>query len=304
MTPEIAANVTVLNEPLACWMVDDSSTIEVSAIDRFLDILATAEIPGTGEQVQVAIENQYGTADPDHFGRLVGWYMPETGAQMGVLIAEGFEPQLVKAVQDGQIIRPRHGLWLIEASGFLVGDTPVVTYTVKAFSLPRSEWLDRTRAFNRGAGAGTTSRSRAEDQARAAALFEHLATTSAGWLGDALRRSAHKTGYYRWIIDHGSGINVPLFVGVDRISVGSAYLKGSRDDATLEALSEANTLTSTDPEPDTRYLRGVWWDLNRTVGRATIPWPDDLGASIEAAYAEIRSAVEAHQAALLAASSR
>jgi hypothetical protein len=92
MTPGIATNISVLNEPLACWMVEDASTIEVNLLDKYLDILATAELPGSGEQVQVAIENQYGTADADHFGRLVGWYMPETGAQMGVLIAEDFDP--------------------------------------------------------------------------------------------------------------------------------------------------------------------------------------------------------------------
>ena len=37
--------------------------------------------------------------------------MPETGAQMGVLIAEDFDPQLLKAVTDGLILRPDHGVW-------------------------------------------------------------------------------------------------------------------------------------------------------------------------------------------------
>jgi hypothetical protein len=121
MTPDIAANIGVLNEPLSCWMVEDSSTMEVNRLDRSLDILASAELPGTGEQIQVAIENQYGTADPDHFGRLVGWYMPESGAQMGVLIAEDFEPQLIKALTDAQVVRPDYGVWLVEATGFIIG---------------------------------------------------------------------------------------------------------------------------------------------------------------------------------------
>jgi hypothetical protein len=92
MSPGIAADVSVLNEPLASWMIEDDSTTEVNLLDRYLDILATAELPRSGEQAQVAIENQYGTADADHFGRLVGWYIPETGAQMGVLISEDFDP--------------------------------------------------------------------------------------------------------------------------------------------------------------------------------------------------------------------
>jgi len=68
-------------------------------------------VPGAGE-VQVAIENQYGIADPDHFDRLVGWYMPETGAEMGALIPEDFEPQLIRSVREGRIIRPLHGWWI------------------------------------------------------------------------------------------------------------------------------------------------------------------------------------------------
>ena len=110
-------------------MDPDQSQMEINLLDRYLDVLAAAELPITGEQVPVAIENQYGTADPDHFGRLVGWYMPETGAPMGVLIAENFDPQLIKAVSDGLIVRPEHGIWLVEACGYLIHGQPVITYS-------------------------------------------------------------------------------------------------------------------------------------------------------------------------------
>jgi hypothetical protein len=62
--------------------------------------------------------------------------MPDSGAQMGVLVAEEFEPQLVKAITDGMVVRPEHGVWLVEATGFIVGGTPIVTYTLRASSLP------------------------------------------------------------------------------------------------------------------------------------------------------------------------
>jgi hypothetical protein len=47
---------------------------------------------------------------------------------MGVLVAEDFEPQLIKSIADGQIARPEHGARLAEATSSIVGPTPVVTW--------------------------------------------------------------------------------------------------------------------------------------------------------------------------------
>jgi hypothetical protein len=309
MTPAIAANIGVLNEPLSCWMVEDSSTMEVNLLDRSLDILALAELPGTGEQIQVAIENQYGTADPDHFGRLVGWYMPESGAQMGVLVAEDFEPQLIKALTDAQIVRPDHGVWLVEATGFIIGSTPLVTYTVRASSLPRAERLVRERGFAKGRP-GAAGRSNAEAQAeaerKAAALFGHIAQTNSGWLAPSLKKSRTTTGFYRWIIDNGLTCHVELFVGVDRVSVGSCYLKGSFDEMTLDALMAANQEIEVDPSPARRYQRGSWWDLRTDIGRDFVATdlPVALGDDIQRAIEAIRPAIDAHQDALKQAAAR
>jgi hypothetical protein len=301
MTPELAENIAVLDEPLSCRMVPDKSQMEISLLERSLDILATAELPATGEQVPVAIENQYGMADPDHFGRLVGWYMPETGAPMGVLIAESFPPQLVKAVTDGLIIRPEHGLWLVEACGYLINGHPVITYTTVACSLPRAERIARDRTFRSGSGSSSISQNEANQ--RAAVLFDHLAKTSQGWLGKAIRKAGATRGYYRWIIDNGHTCHVELFVGVDRISVGSCYLKSSWSDETLDRLAAANQETPVDPEPGNRYMRGAWWDLRRGIGRDTPPanLPPDMGDQIEQEIDAIRPAIDAHQQALLAA---
>ena len=298
MTPEIAKNITVLDAPLSCRMVPDQSQMEINLIDRFLDILATAELPGSGEQIPVAIENQDGTADPDHFGRLVGWYMPETGAPMGVLVAEAFDPQLIKAVGEGLIVQPEHGLWLVEACGYLIGDHSAVTYTTVSCSLPRAERLARERAYVSGHGGSSVSQS--EANRRAAVLFDQLMHTSHGWLGLALKKAGATTGYYRWIQDNGNTCHIPLFVGVDRISVGSCYLKSNWDEATLDRLVAANQQASVDPEPGRRYLRGSWWDIRLDVGRDTPldELPDDLGDQIERGIDAIRPAIDAHQQVL------
>jgi len=47
MRPQRAANIDMLNESLSCRMVTDTSQMEVNLLDRYLDILATAEVPGT-----------------------------------------------------------------------------------------------------------------------------------------------------------------------------------------------------------------------------------------------------------------
>jgi hypothetical protein len=304
MTPALAANLSVLDEPLACWMSTDEAQVEVNLLDRYLDILATAEIPETGEEVQVAIENQYGTADADHFGRLVGWYMPETGSQMGVLIAEDFAPQLLKAIDDGMIVRPEHGLWLVEASGYLVNGQRLITYATRACSLPRAERLQRERSFQKGrAAGGNSSESQAEANRRAADLFAYIARTSAGWLGRALRASQTTSGYYRTVEDNGSTCHLSLFVGQHRISIGSCYLKSNFDEATLDALGVANQSTEVEPPPARRYLRGSWWDVRLDVGRDTPPAerPPDLGEDLERAIESLRPAIDEHQQALLQA---
>lgn len=299
MTPEIAAHISVLNEPLSCWMVEDDAATEVNALEKSLDILATAELPGSGAQVQVAIENQYGRADPDHFGRLVGWYLPETGAEMGVLIAEDFPPQLLKAVGDGRIVRPVHGLWLIEAAGYVVDGRPAVHYSTRACSLERLVRIEREQVFRRGPGGGGAGGS---DEAfrRAARLFDHIARTSTRWLGEAIRKSSQTSGLYRTIEDNGDTCHVALFVGVDRISVGSGYRKLPHDDETVERLATANAEVQVTPDPDDRQLRSSWWHLMRGLGRGTPEGqlPDRLGEEIEAAIDQVRPALEAHQRAL------
>lgn len=303
MTPEIAQHISVLNEPLCCWMIEDGTEAqtEVSLLERALDILATAELPGTGEQIQVAIENQYGKADPDHFGRLIGWYLPETGAEMAVLIAEEFPPQLIKAVADGRIIRPSHGLWLVEASGYMVDGRPAVHYATVACSLERMIRIDRERAFHRGRSAGGGSYEEADQ--RAAALFDHIVQTNSGNLAPAIQHSPQVKGFYRRLRDNGDTCHISLFVGTNRISVGSGYLKAGQDDETLERLVSANAEAHVTPEPDQRPLRGSWWHLLRGLGRDTPPeqWPDRLGDDVEAAFNEVKSAVDAHQRALKAA---
>lgn len=304
MTPEIAKNITVLDEPLCCFMLDDTeASMEVAALDRYLDILAAAELPGTGEQILVAIENQYGKADPDHFGRLVGWYLPETGAQMGVLIAEGFDPQLVKAVDEGRIVHPEHGIWLVEACGYRVDGRAVVHYTTRASSLPRAERIDRERAFRRGRSGASPGQ--AEANGRAAELFEYIAKTSNSSLAEAIRRSKITAGYYRIIEDNGNTCHVELFAGTNRISVGSCYLKATFDDDALERLVAANADTETDPTPDLRYLRSTWWHIRRDVGRDTPvgELPPHLGEEVHRALADLRPAIDIHQRALLDAAS-
>ena len=73
MTPKIASNIVVLESVLHCWFEEESVETEVPLLGKSLDILAKAEVPPSSDEVSVAIENQYGIADADHFGRLLGW---------------------------------------------------------------------------------------------------------------------------------------------------------------------------------------------------------------------------------------
>ncbi|MHB1582498.1 MAG: hypothetical protein ACYCU7_16175 [Acidimicrobiales bacterium] len=280
-------------------MIEDGDEVptEVNLLERSLDILASAELPGSGDQVQVAIENQYGRADPDHFGRLVGWYLPETGAEMGVLIAEEFPPQLLKAVGDGRIVRPTHGLWLVQVSGYLVDGRPTVHYSTQACSLDRAVRIERERAFRQGPSGG---RNQEEAFRRAAEVFEHIGNTNRGELAHAIRTSPQTIGFYRILEDNGDTCHVALFVGAKRISVGSAYRKAGWDEETLDRLQTANGETQVSPEPDQRPLRGSWWNVKLGVGRdtPTSQLPPDLGEEIESAIGELRPAIDVHQRAL------
>ena len=73
--------------------VDDVQR-EVPCAGRRLDLLATADVR------RVAIELQYGDADPGHLGRLVGWYAPHVAATDRILVAESFPTALKEAVRE------------------------------------------------------------------------------------------------------------------------------------------------------------------------------------------------------------
>lgn len=302
MTPEIAKNIEILDEVVSCWFDVDSIETEVSLLNRSLDVLVSAEIPGTGEEITVAIENQYGVADPDHFGRLVGWYMPETSADMGVLIAEGFDPHLIRAVEEGKVVRPKYGLWLVEATGQLVNGSPVVSYELQATSLDRDVWLSRKKAYrdNAGAGSGSSAEQRAVEKSQTDALYRHLVQSGSGELTKLISQTTGGGNPYRHLIDDEFGCHVVLFVGKSRISIGSAYSKGKLDDALLEALTTVMKECVLEPAPRKRELRSVWWRL-ADVGSATPQndWPADLGSQLDARFAEVKSAINEHQQRLM-----
>jgi hypothetical protein len=216
---------------------------------------------------------------------------------MGVLIAEDFPPQLIKAVAEGNIIRPAHGVWLVEASGFLVGSN-IVHYATRACSLPRAEQIERSRAFRKPRSGSATSS--AEATSRAAKIFDYIARSGSEAFGQAIKRSNLTVGFYRVLQDNGNNCHIELFVGTNRISVGSCYWNRSLDEVTLERVVAANSETETDPEPDQRYLRGSWWHLRRDIGRDTPleQLPERLGEEIETQMEAIRSAIDIHQEAL------
>ncbi len=303
MTPQIAENIDALNEPTSCRFLADTVETEVDILGRSLDILGAAELPGSGEEIQVAIENQYGTADPDHFGRLVGWYMPETGARMGVLVAEQFEPQLIRAVSEGSVVSPEHGLWLVEACGYQVGEAKLVTYQMRACSLPRSERLRRQKLFSRGGGGSSGNGASAADYRNAADLFDWIGSTGATWLADALPKSRTTAGFYRRIVETGTPVYIELFAGTDRISIGSSYTKSGLSPEQLVLLEAANKEVEVEVPPARRYLRGSWWDVRTDVGRNTPAdqRSDSLGLEVEKAIDSIRESVDQHNRALVEA---
>lgn len=302
MTPAIASNLSVLDAVVSCWFDTESVDTEVSLFNRSLDILAKAEIPGSGEETNVAIENQYGFADPDHFGRLIGWYMPETNSEMGILIAESFEPHLINAVSKGLIFRPRFGLWLVEATGQMIGETCAVSYTLRASSLERDVQIAREKAFRQN-----QSFSAADSQARmqyeleeTEALFGHIAKTGNGALSREVARQNTVSRWYRKLSDSGRGCHLSLFVGSKKISIGSVYLKGSLSPSTLDQLTELNNNIELEPNPSKREMRSIWWNISE-MGRGVSPekWPDDLGALLDEKYEELLPILHEHQARLL-----
>lgn len=302
MTPGIASNLGVLDAVVACWFDPASVDTEVSLFNRSLDILAKAEIPGLGEETNVAIENQYGVADPDHFGRLIGWYMPETNSEMGILIAEAFEPHLINAVSKGLIFRPRFGLWLVEATGQMVGETPTISYNLRATSLERDVLFAREKAFrlNQAFSSADAEKKLQYELAETEALFSYISKTGQGSLSSEVSRQNTVSRWYRKLADSGRGCHLALFVGRKRISIGSVYQKGALQPSTLDRLTELNNNIELEPSPSKREMRSLWWTVSE-IGRAVSAdkWPDDLGAQLDSKYEELLPILLEHQARLL-----
>lgn len=294
MTPKIASNIAALESVLFCWFEEESVETEVPLLGKSLDILAKAEVPPSGDEVSVAIENQYGLADADHFGRLLGWYMPETSAEMGVLIAESFDPHLVRAVYEGDIVRPKHGLWLVEATGQFVGGVAIVSYTLKATSLKREEFLGREKAFRTEKSGVSVNQSEKDILILESteSLFAHIARTGSGVVSSQVGNVKTISKWYRVIKRFDFDVHIAMFVGAHRVSIGLAYLKGNLDQDLLIELSEINREMELTPEPSKRELRSVWWNV-ANVGRADpqASWPADLGHQIDSAFELIESAI-------------
>ena len=294
MTPKIASNIVVLESVLHCWFEEESVETEVPLLGKSLDILAKAEVPPSSDEVIVAIENQYGLADADHFGRLLGWYMPETSAEMGVLIAESFDPHLVRAVSEGDIVRPKHGLWLVEATGQLVGGIAIVSYTLKATSLKREDFLSREKAYRTEKSGVSINQSEkdAQNLASTEALFAHIARTGSGAVSSLLGSVKTVSKQYRVIRRFDFDVHVSVSIGAHQVSIGLAYRKGNLGQELLVDLSEINREMELTPEPSKRELRSVWWNV-ASVGRSDpqTAWPADLGHQIDTAFELIEGAI-------------
>jgi hypothetical protein len=297
MTPGIAQNITVLDSTLSCWFDAETTETEVALFGRYLDILVRAEIPGTGEEIAVAVENQYGPADPDHFGRLIGWYMPEVGAEMGVLIAESFEPHLVRAVTEGQIIQPRHGLWLVEAAGYEIGGMKSVSYTLRATSLQRERLLARETAHRKNYSGSTGGEmAKIEANSEKTERLYLLLSNGQGSLANVLKSQKTVGRWYRMLETSQKGNMVSVFVGQNRISIGSGYRKGQLNPETLDQLTVLNKTIDLDPNPFKRELRTLWWKL-ADFGRATPDneVPETLEEQVQRAYDDVLPAIREHQ---------
>lgn len=294
MTPKIAANISALEYVVSCWFDEESVETEVPLLGKSLDVLAKAEVPPSGDEISVAIENQYGLADADHFGRLLGWYMPETSAEMGILIAESFDPHLVRAVSEGEIVRPKHGLWLVEATGQLVGGVAIVSYALKASSLKREDLLSREKAFKTEKSGVPINQSEKDlhNLAATEALFAHISRTGTGAVSSQIGKVKTVSRWYRVIRKFDFDLHIPVFIGAHRISIGLAYLKGNLDPDLLIELGDINREMELSPEPFKREIRSVWWNV-ANVGKADDPskWPTDLGHQIDAAFEIIEAPI-------------
>lgn len=94
--PACAASIDQIVGPVVGLEVDEVLR-EVPAAGKNLDLLAVAE------NRRIAIELQYGEADPSHLGRLLGWYAPAVEATEEILVAESFPEPLLFAVRSGQL---------------------------------------------------------------------------------------------------------------------------------------------------------------------------------------------------------
>jgi hypothetical protein len=94
--PACAESIDQIVGPVVGLEVDEVRR-EVPCAGKSLDLLAVAE------NRRVAIELQYGEADPSHLGRLLGWYAPAVEATDKILVAESFPEPLLFAVRSGQL---------------------------------------------------------------------------------------------------------------------------------------------------------------------------------------------------------
>ena len=94
--PACAESIDLIIGPVVGLEVDEVRR-EVPCAGKNLDLLAVAE------NRRIAVELQYGEADPSHLGRLLGWYAPAVEATDKILVAESFPEPLLFAVRSGQL---------------------------------------------------------------------------------------------------------------------------------------------------------------------------------------------------------
>lgn len=94
--PACAESIDLIVGPVVGLEVDEVRR-EVPCAGKSLDLLAVAE------NRRIAIELQYGEADPSHLGRLLGWYAPAVEATDKILVAESFPEPLLFAVRTRQL---------------------------------------------------------------------------------------------------------------------------------------------------------------------------------------------------------
>jgi hypothetical protein len=184
----------------------------------------------------------------------------------------------------------------------MVNGTPTVSYAVRATSLERDVLLARELAYKKNA---TTSQGDHATKNRAElelteSIFSHIAATGSGPLCQKIAKEKTISRWYRKIADFEYGSHLSVFVGRNRISIGSVYSKGSLDPAILDQLTNLNATIELDPQPSKRELRSLWWTI-ADVGRST---PADqlgpeLGELIERKFNEIEPTLTQHQEKIL-----